>query len=105
MVFLDIVDKAKMDAEKKQQIEEDKELMDYRKRVASLQEKSMDEVSIFDAIKLVLVMNIWYRKTKRSAPFTETRGRSTKSKTKSKASYESSITEIHFVGIGAKARC
>lgn len=47
-----------MDAEKKQQIEEDKELMDYRKRVASLQEKSMDEVSIFDAIKLVLVMNI-----------------------------------------------
>lgn len=42
--FLEIVDKAKMDAEKKQQIEDNSELMDYRKRVASLQEKSMDDV-------------------------------------------------------------
>lgn len=42
--FLDIVDKAKMDAEKKQQIEEDNELMEFRQRVATLQEKSMDQV-------------------------------------------------------------
>lgn len=42
--FLDIVDKAKMDAEKKQQIEEDNELMEFRQRVATLQEQSIDQV-------------------------------------------------------------
>lgn len=42
--FLDIVDKAKSDAEKKQQIEENNELMEFRQRVATLQEKSMDQV-------------------------------------------------------------
>lgn len=42
--FLDIIDKAKMDAEKKQQIEEDNELMEFRQRVATLQEKSIDQV-------------------------------------------------------------
>lgn len=42
--FLDIVDKAKMDAEKKQQIEEDNEIMEFRQRVATLQEKSIDQV-------------------------------------------------------------
>lgn len=44
MDFLDIIDKAKMDAEKKQQIEEDNELMEFRQRVATLQEKSIDQV-------------------------------------------------------------
>lgn len=43
--FLDIVDKAKLDAEKKQQLEENNELQDFRKRVASLQEKSLEDVS------------------------------------------------------------
>lgn len=42
--FLDIVDKAKMDAEKRQQIEENNELLEFRQRVASLQEKSIDQV-------------------------------------------------------------
>lgn len=44
--FLDIVDKAKMDAEKKQQVEEDNEIMEFRQRVATLQEQSIDQVSI-----------------------------------------------------------
>lgn len=44
--FLDIVDKAKMDAEKKQQIEEDNELMEFRQRVATLQEQSIDQVRV-----------------------------------------------------------
>lgn len=42
--FLDIVDKAKMDAEKRQQIEENNELLEFRQRVASLQERSIDQV-------------------------------------------------------------
>lgn len=43
--FLDIVDKAKMDAERRQQIEEKNELRDFRQRVATLQENSIDQVS------------------------------------------------------------
>uniref|UniRef100_U5ETC4 FAM192A/Fyv6 N-terminal domain-containing protein n=1 Tax=Corethrella appendiculata TaxID=1370023 RepID=U5ETC4_9DIPT len=41
--FLDIVDKNKLDAERKQQIEEKKELLEFREKVASLQEKRLDE--------------------------------------------------------------
>lgn len=43
--FLDLVDRTKMDAEKKQMMEEEKELNDFRQRVVTLQEKSLDEVS------------------------------------------------------------
>lgn len=42
--FLDIVDKAKADAEKRQQLQEDNELSEFRQRVASLQEQSIDQV-------------------------------------------------------------
>ncbi|CAD7089533.1 unnamed protein product [Hermetia illucens] len=41
--FLDLVDRTKMDAEKKQMMEEEKELNDFRQRVVTLQEKSLDE--------------------------------------------------------------
>lgn len=44
--FLDIIDRAKMAAEKKKQLEENSELNEFRQRVASLQEKSIDDVSI-----------------------------------------------------------
>jgi len=44
--FLDIVDRSKMNAERKVQLEETKELNDFRERVATLQEKSLDEVFI-----------------------------------------------------------
>lgn len=55
--FLDIVDKAKMDAEKKQQMEENDELLDFRKRVASLQEKSLEDVSAGQSFKLCWTFN------------------------------------------------
>jgi len=41
--FLEIIDKAKLAAEKKKQLEENSELNEFRQRVASLQEKSIDE--------------------------------------------------------------
>lgn len=42
--FLEIVDKAKSDAERRQQLEEKNELLEFRQRVATLQEKSIDQV-------------------------------------------------------------
>lgn len=42
--FLSIVDQAKVDAERRQQIEENKEMRDFRERVATLQESSIDQV-------------------------------------------------------------
>lgn len=45
--FLDIVDKAKLDAEKKLQKQDDSELSEFRERVASLQEQTIDKVSNF----------------------------------------------------------
>lgn len=42
--FLDVIDRAKMDADKKQQLEERNELRDFREKVASLQEKTLTEV-------------------------------------------------------------
>lgn len=41
--FLDLVDKNKMNAERKAQLEEAKEMNEFRQQVASLQEKRMDE--------------------------------------------------------------
>lgn len=42
--FLDLVDKNKMNAERKAQLEEAKEMNEFRQKVASLQGKRMDEV-------------------------------------------------------------
>lgn len=44
--FLDIVDQAKLDAEKRQQLQEDCELHEFRERVATLQEQSIDKVRL-----------------------------------------------------------
>ncbi|XP_066262160.1 PSME3-interacting protein [Euwallacea similis] len=41
--FLDLVDRTKIEADRKKEIEEEKELNDYRNRVAILQEKSIDK--------------------------------------------------------------
>lgn len=41
--FLDLVDRSKMAADRKKNLEEQKELCDYRNRVATLQEKSLDQ--------------------------------------------------------------
>ncbi|KAG5865936.1 hypothetical protein JTB14_011970 [Gonioctena quinquepunctata] len=41
--FLDLVDRTKIEADRKKEIEEQEELLDYRNRVAILQEKSLDE--------------------------------------------------------------
>lgn len=43
--FLELVDKNKMDMEKKQMLEEEQELKDFRSRVATLQEESVDKVT------------------------------------------------------------
>lgn len=43
--FLDIVDKAKLDAEKQLQMQDDSELSEFRERVASLQEQTIDKVN------------------------------------------------------------
>lgn len=45
-----MVDKNKMDMEKKQMLEEEKELIDFRNRVTSLQEESEDKVANNDFI-------------------------------------------------------
>lgn len=41
--FLDLVDRTKLEADRKKEIEEELELNDYRNRVAILQEKSIEE--------------------------------------------------------------
>lgn len=41
--FLDLVDRTKLAAERKKTLDEERELSDYRNRVASLQEKSLDQ--------------------------------------------------------------
>lgn len=41
--FLDLIDKNKMEEERKMHLEEAKEMRDFKAAVASLQEKSMDE--------------------------------------------------------------
>lgn len=41
--FLDLVDRTKIEADRKKEIEEEAELNDYRNRVAILQEKSIEE--------------------------------------------------------------
>lgn len=47
--FLDVIDKAKSVAERKQQQEELNELQDFREKVASMQEKSQDDVSAYNS--------------------------------------------------------
>ncbi|KAJ8979758.1 hypothetical protein NQ317_004745 [Molorchus minor] len=41
--FLDLVDRTKLEADRKKELEEERELNDYRNRVAILQEKSIEE--------------------------------------------------------------
>lgn len=41
--FLDLVDRTKLEADRKKEIEEERELKDYRNRVAILQEKSAED--------------------------------------------------------------
>lgn len=41
--FLDLVDRTKLEADRKKEIEEEIELKDYRNRVAILQEKSIED--------------------------------------------------------------
>lgn len=48
--FLDVIDKAKSVAERKQQQEELNELQDFRQKVASMQEKSQDDVNASNSI-------------------------------------------------------
>lgn len=45
--FLEVIDKAKIDAERKQQLEEKHEMQDFRRKVATLQEETLDKVSDF----------------------------------------------------------
>lgn len=44
--FLDVIDKAKSVAERKQHQEEQTELQDYRQQVASMMEKNQDQVRV-----------------------------------------------------------
>lgn len=48
--FLDVIDKAKSVAERKQQQEELNELQDFRQKVASMQEQSQDDVNASNSI-------------------------------------------------------
>lgn len=52
--FLDIVDKAKLDAEKQLQMQDDSELSEFRERVASLQEQTIDKVRNFRLLFLLV---------------------------------------------------
>lgn len=44
--FLEVIDKAKIDAERKQLLEEKHEMQDFRQKVATLQEQNLDKVSL-----------------------------------------------------------
>lgn len=44
--FLDIIDKAKLDAEKKKQMQENNEMLEFRQRVATLHEQSIEQVHV-----------------------------------------------------------
>lgn len=44
--FLDIVDKAKLDAEKQKLIQDKNEMLEFRQRVASLQEQTIEQVHV-----------------------------------------------------------
>lgn len=48
--FLDVIDKAKIDAERKQQLEEKNEMQDFRQKVATLQEQNLDKVSFIPMV-------------------------------------------------------
>lgn len=68
--FLDVIDKAKSVAERKQQQEELNELQDFRQKVASMQEKSQDDVSANNSSLLILFyshLTILYRKFKQKS--------------------------------------
>lgn len=41
--FLDLIDRNKLEEERKKNLEEEKEMRDFKAAVASLQEKSLDE--------------------------------------------------------------
>ena len=41
--FLDLVDRSKLEEERKKSAEEEREMADFRNKVASLQEKSLEE--------------------------------------------------------------
>lgn len=43
--FLEVIEKARIDAERKQQLEEKQEMQDFRQKVATLQEQNLDKVS------------------------------------------------------------
>lgn len=44
--FLDIVDKAKLDAEKQKLMQDKNEMLEFRQRVASLQEQTIEQVHV-----------------------------------------------------------
>lgn len=70
--FLDIVDKAKADAEKRQQLQEDNELSEFRERVASLQEQHIDKVyftQINQKKKKTVLLDLHFSKKKFSSFF------------------------------------
>lgn len=50
ITFLDIVDKAKLEAEKQQLIQEKNELSEFRQRVATLQEQTIEQVTVVHGI-------------------------------------------------------
>lgn len=41
--FLDLIDRTKMEEERKKNLEEEKEVQEFKAKVASLQEKSLEE--------------------------------------------------------------
>lgn len=55
--FLELVDQNKMDMEKKQMLEEEQELKDFRSRVATLQEESVDKVNMCKEVELHHLQN------------------------------------------------
>lgn len=55
--FLELVDKNKMDLEKKQMLEEEKELNDFRVKVATLQEETFDKVSKVKYQTVYIILN------------------------------------------------
>lgn len=100
MDFLEVIDKAKIDAERKQQLEEKHEMQDFRQQVANLQEKNLDKVSSTADQPIGLMIDLIHL----SCSFTENSIRSFPTKGRQSQHQQSPIAKINFVRCHQKTK-
>lgn len=99
--FLSIVDKAKMDAERRQQNEDNKEMREFRERVATLQENTIDQVCVGVIYRIYAGVKIYLTKKLIADilsyfSFPENQHREGRTKSERLQSVEQTITEVNF---------